>query len=164
MENVKVKKVVWPRKETRPREVSALKLSKVATLKKDWMCLKLKNRKVTFAPDTERTLLTLPLKGESFHWDYRAMIGKSSSLRTCLGVSSEACTYLYILDSDKRQVLLYLSGKATIFDWAYHLEKDVHGEVKKDVGSRLASQMGPINHSDQLGGRCHSQITLTSIV
>lgn len=71
------------------------------------MCLELKNRKVTFAPDTERTLLTLPLKGESFHWDYRAMIGKSSSLRTCLGVSSEARTYLYILDSDERQVLLY---------------------------------------------------------
>lgn len=54
-------------------------------LKKDWMCLELKNREVTFAPNTERTLLTLPLKVGSFHWGYRAMVGKSSSLRTCLG-------------------------------------------------------------------------------
>lgn len=35
MENIKVKKVVWPEKETRPREVSALKLSRVAVLKED---------------------------------------------------------------------------------------------------------------------------------
>lgn len=71
------------------------------------MCLELKARRVTFAPDTERTLLALPLRGESLHWGYRVMVGKSSSLRTCLGVSSEACTYLYILDPDERQVLLY---------------------------------------------------------
>lgn len=35
MENIKVKKVVWLKKETRLREVSALKLSRVAVLKED---------------------------------------------------------------------------------------------------------------------------------
>lgn len=66
------------------------------------------------------------------------------------------------------QLLVYQrcssAGELVLFHRARSFGRDIHGAVREEGDTRLASQISRINPSDQWGDRCRSQIALTSTV